>query len=69
MGKEGEGSMSRSNHTEAQMIGGAEATGGGEESGGCGAGSGRIEAHDLCLEGKVRRDGCEPGAGSEAVAG
>jgi hypothetical protein len=22
----------------------------------------------LCLEGKVRRHGCEPGAGSEAVA-
>src|SRR5271168_1915772 len=47
----------------------AETTGGGAESGGCGAGSGSIEAHDLCLEGEVRRHGCKPGAGSQAVAG
>src|SRR5277367_6416715 len=43
----------------------AETTGGGAESGGCGAGSGSIEAHDLCLEGEVRRHGCKPGAGSQ----
>ena len=36
----------------------------GASVGGCGAG----ETHDRWLEGKVRRDGCEPGAGSEAVA-
>src|SRR5438552_9394016 len=35
---------------------------------GCGAGSGRVKAHDLRVEGEVRGDGCEPGAGSEAVA-
>src|SRR5581483_2287953 len=29
---------------------------------------GSVEAHDLCLEGEVRGDGCEPGAGGEAVA-
>jgi hypothetical protein len=42
--------MSKSNHTEAQMIGALKATGGGAEGGGCGAGSGRVEAHDLRLE-------------------
>ena len=45
---------------------GAEATGGGTEGGGRSAGSRRVEAHDLRLEGEVRRDGCKPGAGSEA---
>jgi len=48
---------------------GAETTGGGAQGGGCGAGSRGVEAHDLRLEGEVRRDGCERGAGSEAVAG
>jgi hypothetical protein len=48
---------------------GAEAARGGAEGGGCGAGSGGVQAHDLRLEGEVRRDGCEPGAGGEAVAG
>jgi hypothetical protein len=28
-----------------------------------------IESHHLRLEGEGRRHGCEPGAGSEAVAG
>jgi hypothetical protein len=27
-----------------------------------------VEAHDLCLEGEVRRHGCEPGAGGKTVA-
>ncbi len=48
---------------------GAEAVGGGAEGGGRGAGSGGIKAHDLRLESEVWRDGCERGAGSEAVAG
>ena len=39
------------------------------EGGGCGAGSGGVQVHDLRLEGEVPRDGCEPGAGGEAVAG
>ena len=47
----------------------AEAVGGWAQGGGHGERSGGIEAHDLCLEGKVRRHGCEPGAGSEATAG
>ena len=44
--------MSRSNHTEAQMIGALEATGGGAQSGGRSAGSGGVEVHDLRLEAK-----------------
>src|SRR5213593_1008094 len=46
----------------------AEAVGGGAQGRGRGAGSGRVQAHDLRLESEVRRDGCERGAGSEAVA-
>src|SRR6266852_3222083 len=46
----------------------AEAVGGRSQDRGRGAGSGRVEAHDLRLESKVRRDGCERGAGSEAAA-
>ena len=33
------------------------------QGGGCGAGSGHVHAHDLRVEGEVRRDGCKPGAG------
>src|SRR4029077_7485574 len=47
----------------------AEAVGGWAQGGGHGERSGGNEEHDLCLEGKVRRHGCEPGAGSEATAG
>ena len=47
---------------------GAETTGSGPEGGRCGAGSGGVEAHDLRLEGEVRRDGSERSAGGEAVA-
>src|SRR5215831_13733588 len=46
-----------------------EAVGGRAEGGGCGAGSWSVQAHDLCLESEVRWDGCEPGAGGQAVAG
>src|SRR5208282_2319987 len=61
-------------HVEEQSHGGAddrgaETVGSGSQGGGRGAGSGGVEAHDLCLEGEVRRDGCERGTGSEAVAG
>ena len=38
------------------------------KGGGRGAGSGRVKAHDLRVESEVRRDGCEPGAGSQATA-
>jgi hypothetical protein len=47
---------------------GAKASGGRTEGGRCGARGGRVQAHALRLEGEVRRDGCEPGAGSEATA-
>src|SRR5689334_16424648 len=47
---------------------GAEATGGGAQGRGLGAGSGAVQAHDPCLEGEVRRDGCEPGAGDQTAA-
>src|SRR5262249_55780722 len=47
---------------------GAEATGSRAQSRRCGARSRSVEAYDLRLEGEVRRDGCEPGAGSETVA-
>jgi len=48
---------------------GTEATGRRTQGGGRGPGSRRVETHDLRLEGEVRRDGCESGAGSQAVAG
>src|SRR5579875_3003758 len=48
---------------------GAEATGSGTQGGGRGARSGRVEAHDLRLEGEVRRNGRERGAGGQALAG
>ena len=48
---------------------GAEAVRGGAQSGRCGAGGGRVKAHHLCVESKVRRDGCERGTRSEAVTG
>src|SRR6266481_1250045 len=47
----------------------SQAGGGGAEGGGCGAGSGGVQAHHLRLEGEVRRDGGERGAGSEAITG
>src|SRR5665213_2751311 len=60
--------MSKGKHTEAEIIAAltqVEA----EQSGGCSAGSGRIEAHDLRVEGEVRRDGRERGARGQAIAG
>jgi hypothetical protein len=48
---------------------GVEAVGGRTETGGRGTGSGRVQAHDLCLESQVRRDGREPGAGGQAATG
>jgi RHS repeat-associated protein len=40
---------------------GIEANRGGAQSGRRGTGSRRVEAHDLCVEGEVRWDGCERG--------
>src|SRR5271169_5326037 len=48
---------------------GTEASRGGTESGRCSARGGGVQAYALRLEGEVRRDGREPGAGSQAVAG
>ena len=61
--------MSKSRHTEAQMIGALKQLEAGRKAEDVAQRSGGIETHDLRLEGEVRRDGREPGAGSEAVAG
>ena len=61
--------MSKSKHTEAEMIGALKQIEAGRKAEDVARESGRIEAQDLRLEGEVRRDGCEPGAGSETVAG
>jgi hypothetical protein len=45
----------RGQHSEAEMIGDVEADGSGTNGGGRGAGAWRLEAHDLRLEGEVRR--------------
>src|SRR5579871_4033482 len=47
---------------------GAKASRGRTEGGRCCARGGRVQAHALRLEGEVRWDGREPGAGSEATA-
>jgi hypothetical protein len=60
--------MSKSRHREAEMIGALKQLEAGRKAEDV-AGSGSVEAHDLCLEGEVRRHGCKPGAGSQAVAG
>jgi len=52
MQKKGKEGMSKSRHTEAQMIGGTEASRGGAESGGCGVRSGRVRTRALRLEGE-----------------
>ena len=51
--------MSKSHHTEAQMIGALKQFRGWAQGGGRGAGSGGVEAYDLRLESEIRRDGCE----------
>ena len=60
--------MSKSNHTEAQMIGALKQLEAGRKAEDVAQGSGRVEAYDLRLEGEVWRDGCERGAGSQAIA-
>src|SRR5579863_3096389 len=64
----------RAEHVEEQAYGGADDRC--AEAGGCGPEGGRrspgvrsVEAYHLCLEGEVRRDGRDRGAGSQAVAG
>ena len=61
--------MSKSKHTEAQMIAALKQVEAGRKVRGRGAGVRGIEAHHLCLEVEVWRDGCKRGPGSEAVAG
>jgi len=56
-------------HSEAEMIGGVEADGSGTNGGGCGAGAWRLEAHDLRLEGEVRRPRRERRATAGAAQG
>jgi hypothetical protein len=58
--------VSRTKHTEAQMIGALKQMEAGRKAED--VGSRGIEAHDLCLEGEVRRNERERGAGSETVA-
>jgi len=58
--------MSKSKHTEAQMIGALKQLEAGRQAEEVAREVGGI---DLRLEGEVRRDGCEPGARSQVVAG
>jgi hypothetical protein len=51
------------------MIGGVEADGSGTNGGGRGAGAWRLEAHDLRLEGEVRRPRRERSATAAAAQG
>src|SRR5439155_17976626 len=61
--------MSKSNHSEAQMIGALKQLEAGTKSGGRGARGGGVQAHHLRLESEVRGHGCKRGAGSQATAG
>ena len=61
--------MSKSKHTEAQMIAALKQVGAGRKVEDVARESGVVQAHHLCLEGEVRRDGRDRGAGSQAVAG
>jgi hypothetical protein len=61
--------MSKSRHTEAQMIGALKQLEAGRKAEDVAREVGVSKAHDLCLESEVRWHGCEPGAGSEATAG
>jgi putative transposase len=58
--------MSKSRHTEAQIIAALKQVEAGARRG-CGAGTGRQQAHDLCLEGEVRRHGSERGRRGQAL--
>ena len=57
--------MSKSNHSEAQMIGALKQL----EAGRKAEDVAREEVDDLRLKGEVRRDGCQCGTGREATAG
>ena len=60
--------MSVSKHSEAQMIA-LKQLEAGRKAEDVARDGGGVEAHHLRLDSEVRRDGREPGAGSEAVAG
>ena len=61
--------MSRARHTEAEIIAALKQVEAGRKAEDVAREVGSVQAHDLRLEGEVRRDGRERGAGSEAVAG
>jgi hypothetical protein len=48
---------------------GVETVGSGAKGGRRGAGGGGVEAHDLSLEGEVRRDECEPSEEAKQLGG
>jgi len=60
--------MSKSRHTEAQMIGALKQLEAGRKAEDVAREVGVSKTHDLRLEGEVRWNGREPGTGSEAVA-
>jgi hypothetical protein len=59
--------MSRSKHSEAQMIAAVKQLEAGRKAEDVAREVGQ-RAHDLCQESEVSRDGCERGAGGQAVA-
>jgi hypothetical protein len=60
--------MSKSNHREAQIIAALKQLEGDEPPRMC-TGVRNLEAHDLCLEGKIRWPGGQRGTGTEAATG
>ena len=61
--------MSKSKHTEAQMIAALKQVEAGRKVEDVAREVGVSKHTHLCLEGEVWRDGCERGSGSQAVAG
>ena len=60
--------MSKSKHTEAQIIAALKQVEAGRKAEDVARECGVYQAHHLCLEGEVRRHGSERGAGGQAPA-
>jgi len=60
--------MSKSRHTEAQMVGAIKQVEAGRKAEDV-AGSRREQAYSVLVESKIRWDGCQRGSGSKATAG